>query len=40
MFALEQRLTALIETQGLRLTIRLGGLIAVGIAVLAAIIKL
>lgn len=40
MAALEQRLTALIETQSLRLTIRLGGLIAVGIAVLAAIIKL
>src|SRR3954464_15410985 len=31
--ALEQRLTALIETQGLRLTIRLGGLIAIGVAV-------
>src|SRR4051794_30818674 len=40
MAALEQRLTALIETQALRLTIRLGGLIAVGIAILAAIIKL
>jgi hypothetical protein len=38
--AIEQRLTALIETQGLRLTVRLGGLIAVGIAALAAIIKL
>src|SRR3954453_21580282 len=40
MAAVEQRLTALIETQGLRLTIRLGGLIAIGVAVLAAIIKL
>jgi len=40
MAALEQRLTALIEAQGLRLTIRLGGLIAIGVAVLAAIIKL
>jgi len=40
MSALDQRLTALIETQGLRLTVRLGGLIAVGIAILAAIIKL
>src|SRR3954452_16801410 len=32
MAALEQRLTALIETQALRLTVRLGGLIAIGIA--------
>jgi hypothetical protein len=40
MAALEQRLTALIETQALRLTVRLGGLIAIGIAILAAIIKL
>ena len=38
--ALDQRLTALIEAQGLRLTVRLGGLIVVGIAALAAIIKL
>ena len=38
--SLDQRLTALIEAQGLRLTVRLGGLIAIGIAVLAAIIKL
>jgi hypothetical protein len=40
MAALEQRLAASIETQGLRLTIRLGGLIAIGVAVFAAIIKL
>ena len=38
--AVEQRLTASIEAQGLRLTVRLGGLIAIGIAVLAAITKL
>src|SRR3954454_23256808 len=37
MAALEQRLTSLIETQSLRLTVRLGGLIAIGIAILAAI---
>jgi hypothetical protein len=40
MAALEHRLLAAMETQSLRLTIRLGGLIAVGVAVLAAIIKL
>ncbi len=38
--AVEQRMMAAIETLGLRLTVRLGGLIAVGIAILAAIIKL
>ena len=38
--ALEQRITASMETLGLKLTIRLGGLIAVGVALLAAIIKL
>jgi hypothetical protein len=38
--ALEQRITASMETLGLKLTIRLGGLIAVGVAILAAIIKL
>src|SRR5437764_1066216 len=38
--AAEQRVMAAMETLGLRLTVRLGGLIAVGIAVLAAIIKL
>jgi hypothetical protein len=38
--ALEQRVTASMETLGLRLTVRLGGLIAIEVAVLAAIIKL
>jgi hypothetical protein len=38
--AVEQRVMAAMETLGLRLTVRLGGLIAVGIAVLAAVIKL
>ena len=38
--ALEQRVMAALQTLELRLTVRLGGLIAVGIAVLAAIIKL
>lgn len=38
--AVEQRLMAAMETLGLRLTVRLGGLIAVGIAILAAILKL
>jgi hypothetical protein len=38
--AVEQRVMAAMETLGLRLTVRLGGLIAVEIAVLAAIIKL
>jgi hypothetical protein len=38
--ALEQRITASMETLGLKLTIRLGGLIAVGVAILPAIIKL
>jgi hypothetical protein len=38
--ALEQRLTTAMDTLGLRLTVRMGGLIAVGVAVLAAIIKL
>ena len=40
MAALEQRPLAAMETQSLRLTIRLGGLIAVAVAVLAPIIKL
>jgi hypothetical protein len=40
MAALEQRLSTAIDTMGLRLTVRMGGLIAVGVAVLAAIIKL
>ena len=40
MAALEARLMVAMDTQSLRLTIRLGGLIAVGVAVLAAIIKL
>jgi hypothetical protein len=40
MVALEQRLSAAIDTMGLRLTVRMGGLITVGVAVLAAIIKL
>jgi hypothetical protein len=38
--SLEQRVMGAVETLGLRLTIRLGGLIAVGVAILAAIIKL
>ena len=38
--AAEQRVMAALETLGLRLTVRMGGLIAVGVAVLAAIIKL
>jgi uncharacterized protein involved in exopolysaccharide biosynthesis len=38
--ALEQRVTAAMDTLGLRLTVRLEGLIAIGVAVLAAIIKL
>ena len=38
--ALEQRLTAAMDTLGLRLTVRMGGPIAIGVAVLAAIIKL
>jgi hypothetical protein len=38
--ALVQRVTASMETLGLRLTVRLGGLIAIEVAVLAAIIKL
>jgi hypothetical protein len=38
--ALEQRIMAAIDTTGLRLTMRMGGLVAVGVAVLAAIIKL
>jgi hypothetical protein len=37
--ALEARLMAAMKTQSLRLTVRMGGLIAVGAAVLAAIIK-
>ncbi len=40
MAALEQRLMSVIDTMGLRLTVRMGGLIAIGVAVLAAIIKL
>ena len=35
-----QRIVAAMDTLGLRLTVRLGGLIAIGVAVLAAIIKL
>lgn len=38
--AVEQRVMAAIDTLGLRLTVCMGGLIAVGVAVLAAIIKL
>jgi hypothetical protein len=38
--ALEARLMAAMDTQSLRLTVRMGGLIAIGVAVLAAIIKL
>jgi hypothetical protein len=37
---LEQRIMAAMDNLGLRLTVRLGGLIAVGVAVLAAVIKL
>lgn len=40
MAAVEQRIMAAMEKVELRLTVRLGGLIAVGIAILAAIIKL
>jgi hypothetical protein len=38
--ALEARLMAAMDTQSLRLTVRMDGLIAIGVAVLAAIIKL
>jgi outer membrane protein TolC len=38
--ALEQRVNAAMQTLELRLTVRLGGLIAIGVAILAAIIKL
>ena len=38
--ALEARLMAAMDPQSLRLTVRMDGLIAVGVAVLAAIIKL
>lgn len=38
--AVEQRVMAAVETLGLRLTVRMGGLMAVGVAILAAIIKL
>lgn len=38
--ALEQRFTAALDTLGLRLTVRRGGLVAIGVAVLAALIKL
>ncbi|HEX2151839.1 MAG TPA: hypothetical protein VHG31_07580 [Stellaceae bacterium] len=38
--ALEQRVMTAIDTMSLRLTVRMGGLIAVGVAALAAIIKL
>ena len=37
--ALETRMTAIMERLELRLTLRLGTLIAVGVAILAAIIK-
>jgi hypothetical protein len=40
MAAVEQRIMTAIDTMSLRLTVRMGGLIAVGVAVLAAIIKL
>ena len=40
MAALEARMNAAIDALGLRLTVRLGGLIAVGVAALAAINKL
>jgi hypothetical protein len=38
--ALKARILAAMDTQGLRLTVRMGGLIAIGVAILAAIIKL
>src|SRR5437773_714204 len=38
--AAEQRVMAAMDTLGLRLTVRLGGLIAIGVAILAPIIKL
>jgi hypothetical protein len=38
--AVEQRVMTAMDNLGLRLTVRLGGLIAVGVAVLAALIKL
>ena len=38
--ALEQRFMAALDTLGLRLTVRMGGLVAIGVAVLAALIKL
>lgn len=38
--ALETRVIAAMDTQGLRLTVRLGGLIAIGVAILAGIIKI
>jgi hypothetical protein len=38
--ALEQRFTAALDTLGLRLTVRMGGLVAIGVAALAALIKL
>ncbi len=37
---LEARIMAAMETQSLRLTVRLGSLIVISVAVLAAIIKL
>lgn len=40
MDTLRRELEAKIETQTLRLTVRLGGMIALGIAALAALIKL
>jgi ribosomal protein L29 len=40
MAALEARMNATMDSLGLKLTVRLGGLIAVGVAVLAAINKL
>jgi hypothetical protein len=40
MEALEQSIMGKMDTLSLRLTVRLGGLIAVGVAILAAIIKL
>jgi hypothetical protein len=38
--AMEARIMAALEAQSLRLTIRLGDLIAIGVGILAAIIKL
>ena len=38
--ALEQRLIYKMETLALQMTVRMGGLIAIGVAILAAIIKL